>query len=50
LDEKNGVYGHSYSISDRGIEISVNGLPIVVQKKISAAKSAIISGKLRISA
>jgi basic membrane protein A len=50
LDEKNGVYGHSYSIADRGIEISVNGLPIVVRKKISVAKSAIISGKLRISA
>lgn len=50
LDEKNGVYGHSYSIADRGIEISVKGLPIAVQKKIFAAKSAIISGKLRISA
>ena len=50
LDAKNGVYGHRYSIADRGIEISVKGLPIAVQNKISAAKSAIISGKLRISA
>lgn len=50
LDEKNGVYGHRYSIADRGLEITVKGLPVAVQKKIAAAKSAIISGKLRISA